>query len=55
MSFLDKWYVGWNQYDEFNIFKTQFPTKATPEVSGYDRVEGPFDTEEEAQAVAEKE
>ena len=48
---MDKWYIGYiEQTDQTQIFASDDPTKATPEASGYDSVDGPFDTEEEAEA-----
>ena len=55
MSFLDKWYVGRNPYRVPELFTSDDPEQATPEASGYEKVDGPFDDEDEARAIAEKE
>lgn len=55
MSFMDKWYIGRGKTAYYpngktDLFMADNPDDATPEASGYDSVDGPFDTEEEAQA-----
>ncbi len=48
-----KYYIGTvdNDFDRYKqeVFAVDFPNQATPEESGYDSVEGPFDTKEEAE------
>lgn len=48
---MDKWYVGYNaDWDQYETFSCDNPDDATPEASGYETVEGPFDSKEEADA-----
>ncbi len=53
---MTKYYVGW--FDgvhgpKCDVFGADSPDEATTEASGYDTVEGPFETEEEAKEIAE--
>ncbi len=52
---MDKYYVGWTDSaygPRCDVFTADSPDEATTEVSGYDTVEGPFDTIEEAEEIA---
>lgn len=49
----DKYYIGLYE-GEWQLFVADDPKEATPERSGYEAVDGPFDTEEDArQALAQ--
>jgi len=51
-----KYYVGWCDGvhgPKCDVFSVDSPDEATTEASGYDTVEGPFDTIEEAEEIAE--
>ncbi len=55
---MTKYYVGW--FDgvhgpKCDVFGADSPDEATTETSGYDTVEGPFETEEEAKEETEEE
>jgi hypothetical protein len=50
-----KYYVGWTDGvhgPKCDVFTVDNPCDATTEASGYDTVEGPFDTIEEAEEIA---
>ena len=52
---MTKYYVGYSESThgpKTDVFGADSPDEATPEASGYDSVEGPFDTIEEAEEVA---
>jgi len=51
---MTKYYIGYSEDRKFwEPFGSDDPTEATPESSGYDKVEGPFDTPSEAKEAAE--
>ena len=52
---MDKYYVGCYEGPhgcKSDVFAADSPDEATPEISGYDTVEGPFDTKQEAEEFA---
>ena len=51
MSFGDKYYVGHTKNEGPQVFASDSPEAATPEASGYESVDGPFDTKEEAESL----
>lgn len=47
---MDKYYWGYlKDSGEWQLFAADDPKYATPEGSGYDDVQGPYDTREEAE------
>jgi hypothetical protein len=44
----DKFYIGLHN-GEWQVFAADDPKEATPEASGYDAVDGAYDTQEEAE------
>ena len=54
MSYKTKYYAGYvEERDYWEPFGSDSPEEATPEASGYDLVDGPFDTYEDAQEFCE--
>ena len=50
MKNTEKYYIGIGEFETGTVFCSDNPQDATPEYSGFDVVDGPFDTEEEAEA-----
>ena len=46
---MDKYYVGYDENGEAEVFASDDPKYGTPEYSGYDAVDGPYDTKQEAE------
>lgn len=48
------WYIGYSERKGYwEVFSTDRPEQATPKASGYEKVEGEFITETEAEEAAE--
>ena len=48
MTWGKKWYIGRNPYSEPELFTSDDPAQATPEASGFKRVDGPYNDEDDA-------
>lgn len=47
---MDKWFIGYDEDCVAELFMASNPEEADPQWSGYNSVDGPFDTKEEAEA-----
>jgi hypothetical protein len=51
---MNNWYIGYSESKRtWEVFSCDNPKQATIEASGYEKVEGPFLTEEEANETAD--
>jgi hypothetical protein len=50
---MDRYYIGYDQHGRGEVFGWDLEEEPTPDDTGYESIEGPFDTSEEAREACE--